>query len=304
MLFFFRHRKKRATTAAQSALAAQAARSVPALPAEQRSYVPDAPYLLPKDALEAQRLNYQHRVLYQTISNHYLAPISPDIDTILDVGAGTGIWSAEMARLFPQARIVGVDVALTSLLPPLPATSLFVQADLLKGLPFPDQQFDFTHQRLLVAGIPTQYWPAVVHELVRVTRFGGWIELLEIGDTIQNAGPATTRFLTWMTEISKDLGFEMEILHHLGDLLVEAGCEAVEAQDLPIPLGEWAGVVGHMLKTDVVHGFTALKDSYCPRSHTPPEVFDGMLQAAMAEWEQKHPSYVFHLAYGRRRSPV
>jgi len=104
-----------------------------------------------------------------------------------------GIWPSDMATLFPDAHILGVDVALSSLPHPLPTSCLFSQANILQSLPFPDRQFDFTHQRLLVAAISTAQWPAVVHELVRVTRPGGWIELLEIGDTIQHAGPATTR---------------------------------------------------------------------------------------------------------------
>lgn len=277
--------------------------TTPAPLTEQRTYVPDIPYLLPKDGLEDRRLNYQHHVLYKTISNHYLAPINPDTKTILDVGTGTGIWPGEMAALFPQAHIVGVDVTLTSLPTPLPANCLFARANILSGLPFPDQQFEFTHQRLLVAAIPTRHWPAAIRELVRVTLAGGWVELLELGDTIQNAGPATTRFMKWMTDISKELGFEMDILHHLGDVLKQAGCEMVEAQDIPVPLGEWAGNTGQMLKTDVLHGFSAIKDYYCPRSNTPPEVFEGMLQAAMEEWEQNHTFYVFHSTYGRRSYP-
>lgn len=268
---------------------------------EQRTYLPDTPYLLPKDAQEDQRLNYQHHVLYRTISNHYLAPLTQaSITTILDVGAGTGIWAIDMAALFPQAHIIGVDAALSSLPHPLPPTCLFLQANILQGLPFPDQQFTYTHQRLLVAAIPALQWPRVVRELVRVTRPGGWIELLEIGDTIQNAGPATKRLLTWMTSISKELGFEMDILHHLGDLLAQSGCQDVESQDIPVPLGTWAGATGQMLKTDVLHGYGALKDSYCPRSGTPPEIFEAMLQAAADEWEHNHCSYVFHAAYGRR----
>lgn len=295
-LFWFGHRKKAASILQKRASETAA----PAPVSEQRRYVADAPYLLPKDALEDRRLDYQHHLLYRTISNHYLAPISSPA-TILDVGMGTGIWPMAMADLFPRAHILGVDVTLTSLPHPLPTSCLFAQANILNGLPFPDQQFDFTHQRLLVAAIPAAHWPAVVRELVRVTRKQGWIELLEVGDTIQHAGPDTTRFLKWMTDISKELGFEMEILRHLGDLLRQAGCESVECEDIPIPLGEWAGAVGQMLKTDIIHGFRALKDSYCPRSHTPPEVFDGMLQAAVAEWEHHHASYLFHLAYGRRR---
>lgn len=268
---------------------------------KQRRYVANVPYLLPKDALEDQRLNYQHHALYKTISNHYLAPLTPtSAQTILDVGTGTGIWAVEMAHQFPQAHILGVDVALSSLPRPLPPNCLFAQANILQGLPFPDGQFAYTHQRLLVAAIPALHWPGVVRELVRVTRPGGWVELLEIGDVIQNAGPATKRLLTWMTDISKGLGFEMEVLRHLGDLLKQAGCSDIETQEIPVPLGAWAGSTGQMMKTDVLYGYNAIKDSYCPRSNTPPEVFDAMVQAAADEWEQNRCSYVFHAAYGRR----
>jgi hypothetical protein len=189
---------------------------------------------------------------------------------------------------------------LNSLPHPLPSNCLFTQANILHGLPFPDQQFSFTHQRLLVAAIPAAHWPTVVQELVRVTRSGGWIELLEIGATIQNAGPATSRLLSWMTGISKELGFEMDILHHLGDLLKAVGCQDIESQNIPVPLGAWAGTTGQMLKTDVLHGYNALKDLYCPRSNTAPAVFDAMVQAAAYEWEQNRASYLFHAAYGRR----
>ncbi len=270
-------------------------------PPERRARIADVPYLLPKDTLEDQRLNYQHHALYKTISNHYLAPLTvAGTQTILDVGTGTGIWPVEMSGLFPQAHIIGVDIALTSLPQPVPTNCLFAQANILEGLPFPDQQFTFTHQRLLVAAIPALHWPRIIRDLVRVTRAGGWIELLEVGDTIQNAGPATKRLLGWMTSISSTLGFEMEVLHHLGDLLKQSGCQDVQSQDIPVPLGTWAGTIGQMMKTDVLYGYNALKDSYCPRSHTPVEVFDAMVRDAAEEWEHTHASYIFHAAYGRR----
>ena len=264
--------------------------------AEQRTYLADAPYLLPKDAQEDERLRFQHYALHHAFGNHYLAPLSSETRTILDVGSGTGIWPIAMAQQFPQAHIIGVDIALTSLPALLPPTCLFSQADVLQGLPFPNQQFDFTHQRLLVFAIPAPRWPDVVQELVRVTRPQGWIELLEVGTTVQNAGPATERLLSWLRQTSQALGIEFTMVTRLGDLLEQAGCQAVEVQDIPVPLGAWAGRSGEMLKLDAVRVFQALH----PRTTTPAEQFAGMLNAATDEWEQKHASYVFHAAYGRR----
>ena len=173
---------------------------------EQRTYLANAPYLLPKDALEDERLRFQHYALHHAFGNHYLAPISPDTRTMLDVGSGTGIWAMDMAQQFPHAHILGVDIALTSLPQTLPGTCLFVQADILQGLPFPSHQFDFTHQRLLVGAIPAPRWPEVVRELVRVTRPHGWVELVEVGTTVQHAGAATERLLAWVQETSREIG--------------------------------------------------------------------------------------------------
>ncbi|HEU5383360.1 MAG TPA: methyltransferase domain-containing protein [Ktedonobacteraceae bacterium] len=291
--WFLRHRK------AAKQVEEWARKQPPAQPgAGQRTYLENAPYLLPKDAQEDERLKFQHHALHHAFGNHYLAPLSPDTRTILDVGSGTGIWVMDMAQQFPDAHILGVDITLTSLPQSLPKTCLFAQADILQGLPFPSCQFDFTHQRLLVGAIPAPRWPEVVRELVRVTRPQGWIELLEVGTTVHHAGPATERLLAWVRETSQAQGIEMAIVTQLGNFLKHAGCQAVEEQDIPVPLGAWAGRSGEMLKLDAIRVFQAMR----PRTTTPAEQLDRLLAEAAEEWERHHASYVFHTAYGRRAS--
>ncbi len=274
----------------------------PAFPAivDDRERLPDAPYLLPKDAQEQSRLNFQHRCLYSAIGNHYLVPLRPDVTTILDVGTGTGIWPVDMARLFPHAHIVGVDISAAALEYTSSSAYTFCLANVLKGLPFPDQQFEYVHQRLLVAAIPAANWASVIHELVRVTRPGGWVELLEVGATIQQAGKKTTQLLDWMTGISQERGFDMRILPQLGEMLAQEGLEAIEYHDIPVPLGDWAGHVGAMLKADILSAFDAIKGSYCAQANMPLEHFEAMVKLVAQEWEVHHASYVFHTAYGRR----
>ncbi len=80
------------------------------VPAPQRRYLEDEAYPLPKDQGEHERLEFQHHALHLTLGNHYLAPLPPSVRTIVDVGAGTGIWSIEMARVFPESLVLGLDV--------------------------------------------------------------------------------------------------------------------------------------------------------------------------------------------------
>ncbi|MGH2482587.1 MAG: class I SAM-dependent methyltransferase, partial [Ktedonobacteraceae bacterium] len=106
MTFFHRSKRRQGQLSAQE--------TPPDLPhnvvQETRRYLPHSPYLLPKDQEEALRLDFQHHALLHAIGSLSVAPIPLDTGMILDVGCGTGIWAVEMARLFPTAQVIGVDV--------------------------------------------------------------------------------------------------------------------------------------------------------------------------------------------------
>src|SRR6185312_5850125 len=88
--WFFRRRK--------AATLAEPWERQPPSTLEQRTYLEQVPYLLPKDAQEDERLRFQHYALHHAFGNHYLAPLSPETRTMLDVGCGTGVWALDMAQ--------------------------------------------------------------------------------------------------------------------------------------------------------------------------------------------------------------
>ncbi len=269
---------------------------------DQRVRLADSLYLLPKDAQEDNRLNYQHHVMHLSIGSHFVAPLPQELGHILDVGTGTGIWAVEMARLYPRAQVVGVDLGASSFKTDVPGNCVLQIGNVLEKLPFPDQSFDYTHQRFLVSAIPGARWPDVIRELVRVTRPGGWIELLEINNLFLNPGPETTRLATWITQVSAALGFDANAVPGLGHWLEEAGLQRVESQDIVVPLGEWGGRVGALLKRDLLAGFDGAKAIFCAKTNTPLVVFETLVQNVADEWEQYHTSYTFHAVYGKKVS--
>src|SRR5579885_1407337 len=109
----------------------------------------------------------------------YLAPLKQP-HTILDIGCGTGLWCREMAALFPEATIVGLDFDIAPLVHrSKPRNVFWREADALQPLPIASNSVDFVHQRFAATWLPFGRWPDVLAELVRVTRPGGYVELVE-----------------------------------------------------------------------------------------------------------------------------
>src|SRR5262249_50679626 len=135
------------------------------------------PYPVLHHPTEIDRLDLQHYALREVVGGNHLAPVPRDATAVLDVGSGTGQWGFELCQELPRATVVGLDLAVAN-----PARSprfRWVRGNVLQGLPFASGRFDYVHQRLLFLAIPVADWPAAVRELVRVTRPGGWIELVE-----------------------------------------------------------------------------------------------------------------------------
>ncbi|MBF6590618.1 MAG: class I SAM-dependent methyltransferase [Ktedonobacterales bacterium] len=268
-----------------------------------RRYVADAPYMLPKDEAEINRLDFQHFLLRSALRGNFAAPIDQPRD-ILDVGCGTGRWPLEMAALFPGANVIGLDIVP----PPVdagervdtrPENYVFVQGNVLEGLPFPDATFDFVHQRLLIGAIPAQRWPGVVRELVRVTRQGGWVELIEPAPVPGNA-PGLATLSRWMAELTQRRGIDMRLSHEIGAALQAAGLRAVVQRDYNLPIGRYGGRIGQMAEANYLSLLTSMSSLMVPQGITTAETFAETMRRAREELARGRHILPYYLAYGQR----
>jgi ubiquinone/menaquinone biosynthesis C-methylase UbiE len=269
-----------------------------------RRYLDEQPYLLPKDLGEVNRLDFQHYVLRSLLRGNYLAPIEQP-RRILDVGCGTGQWAIEMAQQFPQAEVIGLDLEQVKVSSSPPANYRFVKGDVLDGLPFESDWFDFVHQRLLFLAIPLSAWPGVIQELARVTCSGGWIELVEGGSSSSNftpAGPATRQLIGLIGQLAalRGLDSEGEVMRSLDRYLLEAGLINVQRYPIEIPVGEWGGRLGSLMAIDVREGIKAISAPVAARfGLSEQEVLD-LLDQANHEWNELRTSYSLAVACAQK----
>lgn len=272
-----------------------------------RRHLADAPYVLPRDDQEINRLDFQHYMLRYALRGNFAAPTGSPA-SILDVGSGTGRWAMEMAAYFPDTNVVATDIVTPSAestsVPEFgpekrPENYTFVPGNVLNGLSFADGSFDYVHMRLLIFAIPEAAWPTVARELIRVTRPGGWIELVETGPQ-QNGGPAMDMLVDWITQASERRGVNPLIGPRVAEFLSGTGAINVKKRDIALPVGEAGGRIGKMAATDIFSVMTGVKALVTSQGIASEEEYTAALNQARADINRYQCTLPFYLAFGQR----
>nr|CAG8436539.1 877_t:CDS:10 [Entrophospora candida] len=120
---------------------------------------------------------------------------------VLDVGCGLGTFLCEISSDYPKSEFIGIDVL--SLFPTIkPFNVNFIKKNIIDGLPFEDNSFDFVHIRSLFYDFTESQWMNIIYkETLRVLKPGGWLEIADPETRAYNTGPLTDFLLK---SISKD----------------------------------------------------------------------------------------------------
>ncbi|KAF5491980.1 Secondary metabolism regulator LAE1 [Colletotrichum siamense] len=199
-------------------------------------------YNFPNDEDEMDRLDLTHCMERKTIGGElFLAPISDNVQRIMDVGTGTGIWAIEMAEMFPSAEIIGND--LSAIQPEWTPPNIKFEIDDVEDTWVGHQPYDFIFSRYMAASLAD--WPKYVGNIYDNLKPGGWAEfqdydlMLDCQDgTLENT--EVCRWNTLMMEACARLKREAAPGPKLEGWVRDAGFRDVQRRDLKIPLGPWA----------------------------------------------------------------
>ena len=174
---------------------------------------------------EHDRLDGQSAALVALMNNRpFHAPISHP-RKILDIGCGTGFMTNMLAARFPEAQVIGVDIA------PVPEgrhekfdNVNYVQGDIRdligQGTTFEAGSFDYVFQRLLVFGLSR--WPEYIALITTLLKPSGWLEVQEATMQLYSGADEPISNTWWhYLQIRADalaLGLDIEIGSKLYDI--------------------------------------------------------------------------------------
>ncbi|KAJ3116445.1 hypothetical protein HK100_001068 [Physocladia obscura] len=267
---------------------------------EMREYhaLPNSDYMLPNDAVEQDRLEMQHYVYRAAFEGDIVCPTvkqlvqSPGYK-ILDVGCAKGFWLKCVKKENPLAECHGVDISQTLVDQSSPETDgIFLQfGNVLETLPYEDNTFDFTHQRFLVAGMPREKYPDALRELIRVTKPGGWIELVEADVVIYNAGPYSQTLTTALFDGFHRRGLDTYAAVNLPFYVKQVADNVENKEDkvLHLSIG-WGSKMGILFGADCKAGVLGMEDWMHKSMKLSRDEYRQLCQGCYSEWPE-HKSF-------------
>ncbi|CAG8475730.1 19265_t:CDS:2 [Racocetra persica] len=216
----------------------------------------EANYFQPSDGIEIERSMIGHMLTRYIWQGNISAPVKEILENggvyVLDVGCEAGYWILDVANDFPKSTFVGIDIVPNNFPQEHDRTHNvgFLEHNVLNGIPFPSETFDYVHMALMFLAFTEDQYLKVIHELVRVTKHNGWIEIMEIEYKYINQGNSTKFVQDAVLKKLKEEGAGIDITSRIPDFLrLIDNITDIERKEVIVPLGGWYGRFGEYVST-------------------------------------------------------
>ncbi|TFK29192.1 S-adenosyl-L-methionine-dependent methyltransferase [Coprinopsis marcescibilis] len=212
-----------------------------------------APYPLPVDTPEQQRLNVNHTILKCLMGDNYVGPVADVLrdeplhrKKVLDLCTGSGKWLLEMSEEYPHVDFSGIDIVPIATRYP-PRNVEFFMFDVNTTLDWEDETFDLIHARDI--SLAVHDCEHTIYEAFRLLKPGGLFISVEWDrnpafhasfdlDPIEDA-PASVRFHE-AVDLAMLEANGLQSTHLLADTLTTSHTfRNVERRAFHVPIGGW-----------------------------------------------------------------
>ncbi|CAJ0846291.1 10832_t:CDS:10, partial [Entrophospora sp. SA101] len=216
-----------------------------------RRYLESSKYSLPNDDEEIDRMHMQHYISRFIWQKNFCSPLDDLLRyggaKVLDVGCGAGTFLLEMGHDYPESEFLGIDISPMYPSEIKPSNVKFEQINVLEGLPYDDNSFDFVVIRNMITAFSIDDWDFCIQELIRVTK-------PEFEIPASNRGPVVKRLSEAWIEIMKAKSIDITYSNRLKGLFSSYNDLININHNIKLlPMGTWNGDgVGKIMAEDLV----------------------------------------------------
>ncbi|KAI9226986.1 MAG: hypothetical protein DHS80DRAFT_24700 [Piptocephalis tieghemiana] len=226
-----------------------------------------------KEQIAEQSATSIHLALWYVMQRSHLVPILFNNVPlrILDVNPGTSKWAEFFAHEHPLATIMvlgngGVTKGAYQGLSGTNTIQHYPHCTPTKWpLPAPNATFDLVRQTCLGPNVNVSAWVTCLTDLYRITLPGGWTEVVELDGKAYNCGKTGEEITKWIASVLNQSGVSLSVCNDIPIIMQEIGYMDIHSREFALPLGGWAGAVGHEVGKFMKSWMTHM------RSQAPPE---------------------------------
>ncbi|RIB30936.1 S-adenosyl-L-methionine-dependent methyltransferase [Gigaspora rosea] len=250
--------------------------------------------------LEKERSCLRHDIVRVIFNGNFSSPIYDLLKSgakVLDIGCGQGTWICEMSSDFPNSEFVGTEIV-DKIIPHMkPLNVSVVKANVLEGLPFQDNQFDFVNIRNLLYDFTESQWEnLVIPECIRVLKNGGWIEVSDAELKVENCGKESFRVINKMLKFLESKNVNPFIVYRLEEFMnSKEKLQRFEHISRPFQLGVWNNALQDPCARYSKDTFDVLAKFADPKSN-----IDAVTRTCMKECTINRSYFNVHRFYGQK----